>query len=77
VNSSRKVRARDDPFFDGWRLKKRQLAKLAPKCICGVKHPERTYHYASCPWLKFWNEQFLKFKEEYGKRPTLEGLVEG
>lgn len=60
-----------------WKERERELKKQEPKCTCdgGRKHPDKTYHYADCPYLQFWNHHFNKFCEKPVQQ-TLAGFTE-
>jgi hypothetical protein len=65
----------DDMFWKEWHIREKQLKKKQPKCICGHKHPEDTAHYASCPYLIFWNEKFMEFKDNWHRTKSLVEFV--
>lgn len=59
-------------FWEAWDQRKKELKSLELSCTCGRKHPEKTMHYAGCPYMVFWNREFLKFKDEFDRRETHE-----
>jgi hypothetical protein len=64
-----------EQFWKEWHIREKQLKKKAPKCTCGFKNPEKTAHYAECPYLQFWNEKFTEFKDNWRRTKSLVEFV--
>ena len=53
----------NEGFWKAWDREKKRLKELEPNCTCGKKHPDKTLHDASCPYLQFWDREFLRFRK--------------
>jgi len=63
-------------FWDAWHRKVKELRQNEPKCTCGKKHPDKTLHYANCPYLIYWDTEFEKFQKTLGKIKQMKILRE-
>jgi len=53
----------NDDFWRGWRKRERELKAIEPKCTCGWKNPDRAKHYPECPYLQFWDMEFIHYRQ--------------
>jgi len=57
----------NNAFWRAWEDERKELMRNAPNCTCGRKHPEKSMHYGNCPWLNYWNNEFIAFMEKWKK----------
>jgi len=62
-------------FWCEWELKQKRLKQIEPKCNCKKGDPEHGYHSATCPYLTFWNKEFLRFQQDWKPPKTLENFI--
>ena len=68
----------NEAFWIKWKIIEKDLKLTEPKCTCegGRKHPDKTYHYANCPYLQFWDEHWQNVYSEVQKRKMMVTTME-
>jgi len=52
-------------FWKLWIQRERELEDNEPKCTCDLKDYKRGYHFMKCPYLKYWEDAFIKYAEDF------------